>query len=237
MAKDAGGRSSTFSEPVGVVVRSGVEVRVTDPLDGGEGYVYLFLQTGDLDPGAGKQYVTYTFSLLSGDYRTTYLLNGGPGTSHGPQYNAEDSLITTLFYERHWSWRWTNDDLRIVAGSGVDILEKRDYWISEGSCGRHNGTFNAGEGAFFANKSGPVRAIRSFMGANSGPLTQAEHTYYEQREDLVTVARVHSPSATGVFYNDYNLDAVGMTYANNNNPGGVTIDGIPDPEYVAGPIT
>jgi hypothetical protein len=230
MARDAGSQPSSFSAPSGVVPDSGLEVQIHDPLDLGLGYVYLFKQTGSLDPAAGQAYLTYDFNLLSGDYRTTYQLRGGPGSSHGPMANPEDSVISTPFYERHWSWRWTNDDLRISAGgaTGLDILEKRDYWIAPGSCGRHNATFNAGEGAFFANKSGPVRAIRSYMGANSGPLTQQEHLYYERREDLIAVARVHSRSATGVFYDDYNANAVGMVYADSNNRAGVTIDGVPD---------
>jgi hypothetical protein len=238
MAADAGSRPPTYAEPSGVLAESGVEVLLYDPLDGGLGYVYLFLQTGGLDPGAGQQYVDYRFDLLSGDYKSTYLTRGGPGTSHGPQANPEDSLIASPFYERHFSWRWTNDDLRILAGSstGVDILEKRDYWIAPGSCGRHNATFNAGEGAFVANRSGPVRAIRSYLGANSGPLTQTTHLYYERREDVITALRVHPRSATGILYHDYNGDAFGMTYANNNNPVGVTIDGVPD-TVVAGPLS
>jgi hypothetical protein len=230
MAKDAGDRPSEFSEPAGVVSNSGVQVQIDDPLDGGFAYVYLFESAGGLDPSAGQQYVTYDFDLLSGDYKTTYLLNGGPGTSHGPQVNAEDSTITTAYYERHWSFRWTNDDLAIFAGgaSGVDILEKRDYWIAPGSCGRHNATFNAQEGAFFANIQGPVRAIRSYMGSNSGPLTQSEHIYYERREDTVNFARVHSRPATGIVYADLNANAIGMTYADSSNTAGVTIDGVPD---------
>ena len=238
MAKDAGiAAPDPIAAPTGVVPGSGVTLTITDPLDAGKaGYVYLFESSGTLAPDAGQQYVTYTFSLLSGDYKTSYLLNGGTGTSHGPQVNGEDSLITTPSYERHWSYRWTNDDLRIFLGTGVDILEKRDYWIAEGACSRHNGTFNAQEGAFFINKSGPVRAIRSYMGANSGPLTQVEHIYYGQREDSTVYARVHSRPATGILYNDYNSSALGMTYANSNNTGGLTIDGVPDPGYVAGPM-
>lgn len=228
MAKDAGGKLDTESDPAGVMSFSRVEVRIDDPLDGGTGYVYLFRKAGGLDPGAGQQYVTYDFVLLSGDYKETYQRYGGPGGDHGPQVNAEDSLVTTSAYQRHWSWRWTNDGLRIFLGSGVDILEKRDYWIVPGNCSRHNATFNADEGVFFANISGPVRAIRSYMGANSGPLTQGEHIYYEQREDAIITARVHERSATGIFFSDYSADAYGMTYADSNNPSGVTIDGVPD---------
>jgi hypothetical protein len=238
MARNAGEIAGTAVEPPGVVAASGVWLTIIDPLAPGKtGHVYLFESDGSLTPDAGQQYVTYAFNLLSGDYKTNYLLQGGPGTSHGPQANAEDSLLSTPYYERHWSYRWTNDDLRILLGTGVDILEKSDYWIVEGNCGRHNGTFNAKEGAFFANKSGPVRAIRSYMGANSGPLTQVEQIFYEQREDSVVYARVHSRPALGIGYNDYDANAIGMTYSNTNNTGGLTIDGVNDPGYVAGPMS
>ena len=72
-----------------------------------------------------------------------------------------------------------------------------------------------------------MRAIRSYIGANSGPLTQREHIFYEQREDIRTFLRVHAiPGAVDFF--DYCPAAIGMTYRNNLNTGGVTIDGTPD---------
>jgi hypothetical protein len=72
-----------------------------------------------------------------------------------------------------------------------------------------------------------VRAIRSYIGANSGPLTQREHIFYEQREDVRTWMRVHSVPGPWDFF-DYSAAASGMTYRNNLNTGGVTIDGNPD---------
>ena len=73
MAKDAGGPAPASREPAGVVANSGVQVRVTDPLASDvEGFVYLFRQSGGLDPSAGANYVTYNFNLLSGNYKTTY---------------------------------------------------------------------------------------------------------------------------------------------------------------------
>ena len=57
---------------------------------------------------------------------------------------------------------------------------------------RSEDTFNDAEGAFIANKSGPVRAIRSYIGANSGPLTVRQHVFYERREDITTYLRVHA---------------------------------------------
>lgn len=219
MAKDTGDRPATFAEPPGVVAGSGVEVHVTDPLDGSEGWVYLFRQAGGLDPSAGATYVDYDFQLLSGSYLATYQRNGGP--------NPEDSSIASSFYARHFSDRWLDDGLTIAAGSasGADVLDR--HMVSVFGCFRTEDTFDAGEGCFVANKNGPVRAIRSYMGANSGPHTQRQHLFYERREDVQTFVRVHSISGL-LFFHDYSPAATGMVYRNDNNPTGVTIDGVPD---------
>jgi hypothetical protein len=219
MAKDMGDLPDPFVEPPGVVAGSGVGVHATDPLDGGEGWVYLFRQTGGLDPGAGVTYVHYDFQLLSGPYLATYQRAGGP--------NPEDSSATSGFYTRHFADRWLDDALAITAGgaTGVDVLDRR--MVNVFGCVRSEDTFDAGEGCFVANTSGPVRAIRSYMGANSGPHTQRLHLFYERREDVQTSVRVHSiPGA--LFFVDYSPAATGMVYRNDNNPAGVTIDGVPD---------
>ena len=96
-----------------------------------------------------------------------------------------------------------------------------------GVCQRTEDTFSNGEGSFFANISGPVRSIRSYMGANSGPLTQREHIFYEGRQDIGTFLRVHAIPGVMDLY-DYSPDATGMTYHNDLNPLGVTVDGSPD---------
>ena len=228
MAKDAGDQAPAASEPAGVVPGSGIEIHITDPLDGGEGRVYLFRQTGGLDPSAGQTYVSYDFELLSGPYLTTYQRNGGP--------NAEDSTVTSTFYARHFSDRWLGDGLAITAGAatGVDVLD-RDK-VMAFSCFRSEVTLNAGEGCFVANKSGPVRAIRSYMGANSGPHTQRQHFFYERREDMRTTVRVHDLPGGVALALDYGPAAAGMVYRNDNNPAGVTVDGVPD-AVTAGPFT
>lgn len=65
------------------------------------------------------------------------------------------------------------------------------------------------------------------MGANSGPLTQRTHLFYEGRHDILTDLRVHIiPSIFDVF--DYNSNANGMTYENDLNLGGFVIDGVQD---------
>jgi len=222
MAKDAGGPAPPASQPPGTVFPSRLDVRITDPLDGAaEGYVYLFQSDGSLSPGAGQQYVTYTFSLNSGPYLTTYNALNGP--------NPENSTATTAYYSHHFSDRWISDELRITAtgASGVDILDRHKALFAPGVCVRSENTFSDGEGAFAINKSGPVRAIRSYVGANSGPLTQRDHVFYERRQDVRTYLRVHAISGMMDFF-DYAPAASGMTYRNDLNTTGVTIDGIPD---------
>ena len=240
MAQDAGNRAEANEGPAFIREGSGVEIELVDPLTGQASYVYLFLQDGSLDPSAGVSYVDYDFHLLSGEYTTTYNTAGNDETTglrnddFGEQLNPEDSIIRTSIYERHWSYRWTCDSLSLFGGPS--LVEREDYWMAPGACLRHIGTFNAQEGAFIANISGPVRAIRSYLGANSGPLVQVDRLYYEAREDVAVYFRVHPRPAVGMFYIDHTLAAIGMTYHNDLNPDGVIIDGQPD-RLKLGPIT
>ena len=227
MAKDAGDRvPSGTPNPAGVILGSRVEVIVGNPLNGQACYVYLFETDGTLNPGAGTSYVTYTFNLLSGPYLTTYNTLVGP--------NPENSQVTTPHYATHFSDRWIRDELNVFTGvaSGVDILDRHKNAFAPGNCVRTEDTFSAGEGAFFVNKSGPVRGIRSYIGANSGPFTQREHFFYERRHDVVTYLRVHPIGSIVDFY-DYGPAGGSLIYYNDLNLGGVTIDGNPVPDVVA----
>ena len=78
-----------------------------------------------------------------------------------------------------------------------------------------------------ANIDGPVRGIRSYVGANSGPNTQRTHLMYRDREDVVFDLRVHAIPSFMDFI-DYNSAACGMTYRSSTVPGGVTINGVDD---------
>jgi len=99
-------------------------------------------------------------------------------------------------------------------------------------CGRSEDTFSAGEGAFFTNKDGPVRAIRSYLGANSGPFTQRDHIFYEQRQDITTFLRVHEIPGVMDLY-DYSPAASGMYYYNDWNTEGLLVDGVRIATYAA----
>jgi hypothetical protein len=237
MARDAGEAAPTASRPTGTVVGSGVQIRVTDPVSAGsEGYVYLFREaTGSgLKQNAGVTYVKYQFKLLSGSYKTSYKLGTGP--------NPENTLITGATYKHHFSDRWLSDQLSITApgASGVDILDRHKALFAPGTCVRSEDTFDqptvygSSEGAFVTNKTGPIRAIRSYLGANSGPNTQRTHLFYDRREDVVTDLRVHSIGSIMDFL-DYSAAATGMTYRSDVAPGGVTIDGSPDTVTTAAP--
>lgn len=232
MAADAWGQARSIdddqfgvhydlAEPGHVVAGSGVEVEIHDPLaDDARSWVYLFESDGTLDPAAGRRYVDYEFALASGDYKSTYKIDGGP--------NPESSVVSTGSYSNDFADRWITNTLRITRGgaTGVDILDRHKSGFA-GLCGRTEQTFASGPGAFVANKSGPVRAIRSYLGANSGPYTQRDHLMYASRQVMVTHLRVHAVPPLRDWL-DYSPAASGLTYSNSNLPDGVTIDGVPD---------
>ena len=231
MARDVGAQTpSTFSEPPGVLHNSGVRVQANDPLTGAVGYYYLFRRSGTtLSPGAGQHHVSYTFRLLSGAYKTTYKFTAGP--------NPENSVVVTNAYTRRFGDRWLDNLIVLKAGGStrVDIVDRHKALFAPGNCGRSEDTFDAGEGAFIANIVGPVRAIRSYIGANSGPYTERTHIFYDRREDIITDLRVHPIPGIMDFW-DYSPAASGMTYTNDRNLSGVAIDGSPDSVASGAPL-
>jgi len=221
MAKDSGGEPTSFTYPEGVISGSACKIIITDPLDGGTGYVYLFEQDGTLDPDASTSYVDYQFHLIAGTYPDDYSIAGG--------FNPEETTITTSNYSHHFSDLWINDGLEIYAGlaTGTDILDRHQNYFAPGNCARTEDTFSQGEGCFVTNKSGPIRVIRSYMGANSGPLTQRTNVFYEGRQDIVTDLRVHEINGVYDVF-DYEPAATGMVYYSNLNTTGLQLDGVPE---------
>lgn len=239
MVDDAGGqhRSGDAATPSGAVAGSGVEVQLDDPqAEGGRAWVYLFTSDGSLVPSAGRDYVDYDFHLTSGPYKTTYRRSAGP--------NPETSRVVTDAYRVGFRDRWLEDSWQVRAGnaSQTDVLDGHKNQFATNVCGRSNVTFAEGEGAFVANIDGPVRAIRSYIGANSGPRTQRTHKLYRTREVIVSNLRVHAIPGILDFV-DYSSAAIGMVYRSSTRPSGVRIDGARDPitsavaewETVSGP--
>jgi len=234
MAKDAGDRAPSGRRTPRRARKKGLaRIKVEDPVDGGRGWVYLFAATRDadhpLDPAAGRDYVDYEFSLQRGSYQSTYDTRDGP--------NPESSRVIAKSYVAGFSDRWIFDLLRIGGASAPDILDGHKFGIAPGQCGRSEDTFSGtdtndrpndrGEGAFVANIDGPVRAIRSYVGANSGPYTQRTHLFYATEHSLETNLRVHA--IPGLFsHYDLSSEAIGMTYRSSAHPGGVRVDGVPD---------
>ena len=125
----------------------------------------------------------------------------------------------------------TGSSVTTPGATGADILDRSHYYVTVG-CGRTEDTFdgganNPGEGAFIANISGPVRAIRSYLGANSYTWTANTDIFYPNRQDTVTELRGHAglpgygaPTTTPP-------GTTGLTYSDPANTG-ITIDGTPD---------
>jgi hypothetical protein len=262
MAQDAGAQApSGTADPPAVIAGSGVQVAVTDPLTGARGFVYLFRRQpgGSPQPAAGHDYVAYAFDLLTdrnadgdSEYPEDYDFEGrgdpvgDPPANPAPNANPENSTVRASAYSTHFDDRWREDELRVTAGgaSGADILDRHKVFpearrpdaTSPGPCYRSENTAAAGHGAFVSNIDGPVRAIRDFLGINSGQYTQRRHVFYARRQDTTTFVRLHPVDEGFDDPFDYSDAAVGMTYRNDRTPGGVTVDGQPDPSVVRGEL-
>ncbi len=221
MYRDAGAQSTATTAPIGALPNTCCELTISDPLSSEIKYIYIFEQDGSLSQDAGIDYVDYVFNLTAGTYPDDFAVLTG--------INPEQSTVTTSAYTIGFSAEWIMDEWRITTAgsSGADILDRHQYFFGPGVCGRSEDTFTAAENAFVTNIDGPVRAIRSIMGANSGPLTQKTNIFYEVRQDVFTDLRVHSvPSIYDVY--DFETNITGMEYFSLNHPQGLTIDGVPE---------
>ncbi|MFM9026453.1 MAG: hypothetical protein ACKOQ6_00455, partial [Bacteroidota bacterium] len=231
MAKDAGSKLNICPPtPAGVVGNTTCEIVLRDPLNNTIlGYVYLFQQNGTLNQSAGVNYVTYNFTYAN-NYKTAYDICTGSVT--------ESSTVTTANYSMRYSKRVIEDELRISAGgaSNVDILDAHQFFVAPNNCFRSEQTFSDSRGTVVTSKNGPVRAIRSVMGANSGVGTQWTIKFTESRMDYLMDFRVHP---IGGFFDvvDLNSNAVGMMYYNNQNPNGALINGSQDAIIATNPNT
>ena len=233
MAFDTGDLAPAGARPAGVAATPAARVTVTDSLSGHVGRLYLFKRTNPaLDPSAGKQYVTYQFKFGSSyqygptDYRAQYDLGGG---------ELEDSTITGLdasgspVYRTHFQKKWIRDNLQIYKGgaSGVDILDIDQAEWAGYSCSRSVNTFSNAESCFAINKSGPVRALRQYYGANSGWSMCRTHEFYQSLEIERLNFRLHNGVGNQA-YLDHNPNAYGMRYYNDQALAGVPVDGVPE---------
>ena len=237
LAAETGQQAGTsVANPPGVDVTTREEVKATDPLTPSQfGTVYLFHSATLTGGSSGTDGVHYTFSLDSGSYTGTYKMGSGslaPNNTWG--FNPENSTVSTPSYSQAFGDRWLNSGLAITqgGGSGSNILERAHYYVT-GTCGRSEDTFdgganNPGEGAFIVNISGPVRAIRSYIGANSYKYTVNTDIFYPDRQDTITELRGHTGLPGYGAADDFVTGTSGLTYSDPVNSG-VPIDGSPDP--------
>ncbi len=236
LANDTGKQAAgSVAAPSGVDATTRQEVKANDPLaSNGVGYAYLFRSATLTGGSAGTTGVTYTFSLDSGAYLTTYKMGAAsltPNNAWG--FNPEHSTVVTPSYRQAFGDRWLNNGLAVTAGNatGAAILDRTHFYVTVG-CGRSEDTFdgganNPGEGAFIVNISGPVRAIRSYLGANSYLYTVNTHVFYPDREDLTTDIRGHAGLPGYGSADDYSTNTSGLKYSDPSNTA-VTIDGMQD---------
>ena len=228
---------ASAGDPAGVTAPTREQISVTDPLHPSQaGVVYLFHSDTLTGGGAATTGVEYNFNLLSGNYMATYKMGTAsmaPNNVAGP--NPENSFVVTPNYEQHFSDRWLNDGITIsrTGSTQQNMLERSRVQVTNAGCTRTEDTFDdvvpssPYEGAFIANISGPVRAIRSHIGTNSGTYTTNTDIFYPGREDSSTELRVHPIPGVSVF-DDLNVLATQMSYFDDQNTNGVPIDGNPD---------
>ena len=230
MAKDAGVKLNICPPtPSGVINNTTCELELRDPINNALlGYVYLFQQNGTLNQSAGVSYVNYNFTYAN-NYQQAYDICTGGVT--------ENSTVTTANYSIKFTQRVIESELKITAGgaTNVDLLDAHQFFVGP-TCFRTEQTFSDSRGTVVTSKNGPVRAIRSTMGANSGVGTQWTYKFTESRVDYQNDFRVHP---IGGFYDVYDLspNAAGMMYYNNQNPSGVVVNGAYDPMVTTNPNT
>jgi len=221
MAKDAGEQARTNIDPPGTVEGTGFRVNITEPLNFTRSYIYLYQQDGSLSQDAGVIYVDYDFNLANDDsYLEGYDFQGN---------NPEDSYVTTAFYDWHFSDTWVSDEaiVNIEQTTKNDLLDRHLSLFGPDICGQNELTFSQRSNAIITNKTGPIRAIRAYMGAGNDLFTQRTHIFYEGKQDIITNIRTDAP----LFYFDifdYNDNIQNMNYSSNSFIDGRIIDGDED---------
>jgi len=235
MAKDVGEQANNVADPIGTSNRC--ELLIHDPLDNNNlGYIYLFKQNGSLDQSAGIDYVDYNFVFFPAG-------GGAAGNTVKQDYvmcyqnvvrNTENSRVVTSEYESGFSARWTEDYMKLKTGNiaNQNILDMHQITIDVSKCLRYTETFSTNRGVIVSTVDGPVRAIRSIMGANSGRYNQMSIFFTKCQAYYRNDFRVHDATTQDVS-NAYDMfdwtDAMhSMNYSNQYNTTPVTINGNQD---------
>ncbi|MEM9886790.1 MAG: T9SS type A sorting domain-containing protein [Bacteroidota bacterium] len=235
MAKDVGERVDNVADPSGTANRC--ELEVYDPVvDSVLGYVYLFFQDGSLNPSAGIDYVDYDleFFPMGNDTAGTTVRDDYIMCYNNKVRNTEASRVVTSKYESGFSARWTEDFLKLKTGNVANdnILDIHQITLDIDKCLRYTESFSTNRGVIVSTIDGPIRAIRSIMGANSGVYNQISIFFTECQAYYRSDFRVHDAINADVSraYDMFDWSDVmnGAQYSNNYNPTPVTVDGNQD---------
>ena len=181
MGIDGGAQAPVGSNPPNVVATSGEELRLHDSLGNPtDAYVYLYRQTGSLDPAAGRTYVDYQVQPALGQLQV-HLQARRRAESRG--LDRDNELLQPALL-RSLGRRRAQD--HCAGGDG-----RRHPRPPQGSIrARHlrakRGHLRRRRGGVHRQQDGPVRAIRAYIGANSGPFTGRQHIFYQRREEITT---------------------------------------------------
>ena len=233
---DVGQQAPAGTTPPGVDPAQGQGIEIDDPLDTSlNGWVYLYAGPDLTGDGVGGHGVDYTFALDSGSYTSTYRMGTGalaPNNLAGP--NPEHSTVVTPTYDLAFGDRWLNDGIGVKDDDSPDtpMLEEARVQGASGACALTEATFDGAapsspyEGAFVANIDGPVRAIRSVIGANAGAYTVATDVFYPKSQE--TTIDLREPAMAGLsLFDDFVTGTPGLAYSDDENAP-VPVDGSPD---------
>ncbi|MEM9887306.1 MAG: T9SS type A sorting domain-containing protein [Bacteroidota bacterium] len=233
MYTDIGSKSQAQSYPNGTLSGSICEIAVTEPLENDSilGYIYLFEQDGSLAQDAGIDYITYDFT-----YKTSanYLNDYKECTTNGLVVNAENSSISTTSYELGFENKWLENTMKIKAGSSTaqDILDRHQLFINTGSCNSTEDGFSDNQGAHIAAIDGPIRAIRSVIGASSGTFTQLDMLATACKTEYDVSFRLHPANGFNDVLDMNTYASNKLQYYSSGNlgafPNGVAVNGSDD---------
>ena len=199
MASDAGGPRTTSYAPAGVDAASAVEVEITDPIDGGH-RVRLPLRGHERARPRGRQGLRrlrvqpHERSLQDRRLQPHRTPRAGNGMNFGPR--PETSSVQTDNYQRGFTDRWYDNELRITRGAatGVDILDRHDdqFDAADASCVRDPGHVPHRRGRLH-RQQGRARCARSATSWAPTPArtSSASTSSTTSLEVINTFLRVH----------------------------------------------
>jgi len=227
MAHDLGDRAPREPWPPGV--RAGLEIQVTDPLNGKRGWCTLLEYEGDPPPLSPVRYVHYDW-----DTNRTW-------TAYFDNYDLVERdgkhIYRKIFYV-------SMDTTVHGGGQGVDYIDTMKF-VGEANLLHSLITFRADHGDVAADTIaylvGPVRGMRRSYGVVKlplglkGPKVVTDVGFYESFFSCPLVTRVpFNPrmvftNIRARFGTDLNREAAGMRFYNSNNILGFLVDGVPAP--------